>query len=266
MEESDSDVIQRNVVVMDELGDELENGFGADDNSVFEESADVYELETASDDGTDPDEILDMAFHHVAAKKRSQRSFSYEHGFDFPSVVRKEIVSNKKKQRKKKRGKQDLLIKQSAKLKEDRRDKPIRKEKKLSRFNRVIKPSESNDASLLGKRTATDICQTELGLSKRSRNQTPVVSQSDSVPQNHSEIVKQDDNSPQWNVRQNSFSDLLLKHFNVISQSNNIIKMTCKLCGEGKRPISSVVGNNSNMKRHMKSVRTFCFLFEFNFF
>lgn len=125
------------------------------------------------------------------------------------------------------------------------------------RFNRVTTQSGLDGASLLGKRAATHTETESSLLSKRACNQSPVVPQLISVPQNHSQIVAEVDNSLQWNVRQNSFSDLLLKHFNVSSQSGNNIKMKCKLCGERRRPISTVLGNNSNLKKHIQAVRNF---------
>lgn len=259
------------------------------------ESDIAYELETDNDsaDGLDPDAVLDRVVRHIETKKRSERSSSFDHGFDFPSEVRKKIVLDKKLRKKKNKGKVKRVTETTKRKAKhvDKQNKPIRetpknmnsnqrftRRSKISTISRDSGLSDSqeqkqverspvptkrvrfDDTILLSKCTAAHTETESSFLSKRAHNQSPVVPQPNVVPKNCSQKLKETDINSQWNVRQNSYSDLLLKHFDMISQTGRIIKLKCKLCGGRKRPISIVVGNNSNLKAHMKAVRSFFFV------
>lgn len=272
-------------IMMNETGSELDEDeakkytfieFDEDGNPLFEANISDPDECTDFDYGYDPDSILDRAMNQVQTKKREMND-SFEHGFDFPSEVRKNIVSNHttSKNRKDSRGNRIKRTKKNAN-KQNKLGRKTNIAKPKKRFERVtakspsdenqesrrqkriplsIKQDVSDGARLLGKRSAI-ISKTESSLiPKRAQQQSPIIPKSNYVPQNYPQTVTE--TGLQWNVRQNSYTDLLLKNFNLISQAGKIIKLKCKLCGEGKRPISIILGNNSNLKAHMKAVSLF---------
>lgn len=119
MERSNSNAEQNIQIFMDELGNKLEYEIDTEncDMIVSNESADDYEILTdndlTNDVDTDPDEIFDRAVHET--KKRRERSFSFDHGFDFPSAVRKGIVLKKPLRKKINRGKENRMTKHAVK-------------------------------------------------------------------------------------------------------------------------------------------------------
>lgn len=250
--------------------------FDENENPLYDppETESEY-FETDSDMGceTDPDAIVDRAVHHIENKKRTERISSFEHGFNFPSIVRKRIASKGSLPKNKKSGKENRTTNNTI-----NQNKPFRKalkSKSEKRFQRVLKKSVFHESqererakklpvSLVSTKTATRTENESSLISNQARIRSPVVPQSIFVPQNHSQTETKTDNNFQWNVRQNSFSELLLKHFSIISQNDKIVKLKCKFCGERKRPISIVLGNNSNLKSHMKAVSSFrhCLIFQ----
>lgn len=235
-------------------------------NDTIESESDIeYEFETDNDlqnnDETEPDldAIVNRAVHHIENKKRNERVSSFDHGFDFPFEVRKRIVSDNSHRKMKKSAKENkatnLTVNENKRIRE--KSTNLKLNKRFARIPKKLGLNESQDRkrgrnqSVSTKKTTHT--KTELA-SKRVRSKSPVVPHQNVLNENHTQTKTETDNTLRWNVRQNSFSDLLLNHFDMISQTDKIIKLKCKLCGERKQPISIVFGNNSNLKSHLKAV------------
>lgn len=264
--------------LLDENGDPLVVFLGS-------ESELDHDSESSDDSEPETDKVLIQAAHQIEAKKRSERCTSFDYGFEIPATIRKELVAKKKNAKTNKKRKENQsndhinkqkkpLIKRSKNTKLMQRFSRITKRlplrsrnkcdvstKKSKQEKKSIQSKTKKDYSggtgiVLGKRKIAD--KTEKSQQpKRTCSQSLVITHQNFAPQNKSGTLTETDFNLEWNTRQNSITDLMLQYFDVISQADKIIKMKCKLCGERKQPISVVLGNNSNLKNHMKAVSSF---------
>lgn len=273
--------------MMSDIVSESEHEFDTSNYEFFEHDTsgnEIYILKTERESGAEnmendldnnadmesnADEIVARAVRHVENTKRERRS-SFEHGFDLPSEVRKRIASNNA--RRKKQSKEKLASKSANKQTAKHVENPskstrgkTKSETSSRRFQRAINKSQLSGNPKL-KRKKKNLISVKNGSSETVCKRADADEETESlhskhvwdrdsvVFQNHSQTETGNDFVLQWNVRQNSCSDLLFKHFQVVSQSGRNVKVKCKLCNERKPPISVVLGNNSNLKLHMNAV------------
>lgn len=241
---------------------------------------DPLDMESSVDSETDSKVTWSRALREIDSKKLRERASSFDHGFNIPAAVRKHLDPKSVMKKTKKIGKENQKNNGGAKKKKIRGEaknmktsttKSTNTQPKFNRLqlNRKNNNKKNGNKSRKQKSSGDHIDATRKLLGKRrthtetTSSQPPERALSNMVPRKQSKPDTKTVLSLDWNTRQNSFSDLLLNNVRVVSQNGNKIMLKCMLCGETKRPISVVLGNNSNLKRHVKRVSSICNLLVF---
>lgn len=120
--------------------------------------------------------------------------------------------------------------------------------------NNFISPKRvRNETGLIEEKSTGTATSTPMNI------QTVHLLQTDTIETGHTLSLGAGEPLLFWNVKANSFSQLMFNHFEIKSQSEDKTKLffklhKCKLCPLNKQLLSCVKGNNSNLKAHLKSV------------